>query len=259
MKFEVIQIPALQDNYQHLLVCPKSREAVVIDPADAPSVMRVVKREGLKLVAVLNTHHHWDHTGGNDELVARLGLPVYAHPRDGDKIACKTTPVMEGDAIHFGEKISLSVMEIPGHTLGQVAYLGDGRAFVGDTLFLAGCGRIFEGTQAMMFASLKKIAALPPQTLVYGGHEYALQNLRFALTLEPGNADLRKMQELCLSKRERGESTVPTTLAEELSYNPFLRPHSDEIRQSLMRAGYGPFTSDVEVFTATRLYKDVFS
>lgn len=258
MSYTVIQIPALQDNYQHLLVCNATGEALVVDPADAASIMRVVKKEGANLVGILNTHHHWDHTMGNDELVSRLDIPVYAHPRDGDKIATFNQPVVEGGVVRFGKNSVMKVMEIPGHTLGQVAFYDEVNIFSGDTLFVAGCGRLFEGTPEQMYHSLSRIACLNPETRIFGGHEYALQNLGFALTLEQQNKDLNLKWEECRRIREKGLSTVPTTIREELSYNPFLRPHSDELRQSLRRLGFEADGSDADIFAATRKYKDSY-
>lgn len=254
----IIQIPALQDNYQHLLVCETTGRAVIIDPADAPLVMHTVKHEGLKLVAILNTHHHWDHTGGNEELVDRLKVPVYCGAGDFARVPRATHAVKEGQAIDLGGRLSLRVMEIPGHTAGQVAFHVANALFVGDTLFVAGCGRLFEGTPAQMFGSLSKIRRLPLTTQLYGGHEYAVKNLEFALTVEPGNRDLRAKLAQARDLRLQNLSTVPTTLAEELTYNPFLRTQNPEIVMVLSQNGYADLGDEVAVFAALREFKDQF-
>jgi hydroxyacylglutathione hydrolase len=254
----IIQIPALQDNYQHLVVCERTGQAVIIDPADAPLVMQTLKRESLTLVAILNTHHHWDHTGGNDELVDRLRVPVYCGRDDFARVPRATHVASDGETIDLGGLLRFSVLEIPGHTLGQVAFRFDDALFVGDTLFVAGCGRLFEGTAAQMFGSLRKICALPPATRLFGGHEYAVRNLEFALTVEPENPAVTAKIDQTRSLREQNLSTVPTTLAAELTYNPFLRVNSPTLVAGLARQGYKGLTDEVEVFAALRILKDQF-
>jgi hydroxyacylglutathione hydrolase len=186
---KIVQIPLLRDNYAYLIICPKTNNAAIVDPSEAAPVERRVEQEKVTLTAILNTHHHRDHTGGNSELLAGGNLEVYGHKSDQARIPGWTHGIDEGDEVRIGE-LRGNVLFIPGHTTGHVAYLFGGNLFCGDTLFTAGCGRLFEGTAAQMHGSLKKLMALPDETKVYCGHEYTESNLRFALTLEPKNHKL---------------------------------------------------------------------
>lgn len=204
-------VPVLSDNYCYWVVCPATCQAAIIDCPDAGAALVLLKKHGWDFVAVLNTHHHWDHVGGNEELLQYKKVPVYGpHLKEGEKIA-------------IGQ-LEATLLKIPGHTLDHVAYYFESlRAlFCGDTLFVGGCGRLFEGTAEQMFDSLAKIKNLPDDTLIYCGHEYSQKNLEFALTIEPNNKALQKKYEWVKQKRVRGEPTIPSTLAEEKSYNPFL-------------------------------------
>jgi hydroxyacylglutathione hydrolase len=254
----IILIPALQDNYQHLIVCPATNEAAIIDPADAESVLAAVAEQGVKLTKILNTHHHWDHTGGNEVLREHLGIPVICSRYDFERVPAATECVGEGSVVTVGSSLSLRVMEIPGHTLGHIAFVGQGFVFCGDTLFGAGCGRLFEGTPAQMMAALARLTALPQETKAYCGHEYTLNNLLFSSKLEPGNSDLMAKLEAARALRRAKQPTVPTTIAEELSYNPFLRTDRAEIRKSLAQLSYENLTDDLAVFTALRDYKNQY-
>src|SRR4051812_5800405 len=228
----IVQIPLLRDNYGYLIVCPATNKTAIIDPSEADPVQRRIEQENISLAAILNTHHHRDHTGGNEGLLARQKLAVYGHTSDQGRIPGLTNRVDEGDEIHIGE-LKGKVLFIPGHTSGHVAYLFGNNLFCGDTLFTAGCGRLFEGTPEQMLASLKKLMALPDDTQVYCGHEYTESNLRFALTLEPKNHKLIFRAERVQGMRARGLSTVPSTLEEEKQTNPFLRWESKELQASL--------------------------
>jgi hydroxyacylglutathione hydrolase len=220
----VIPVPCLSDNYAYLVSRPGAKEAIVVDPSEAAPVLEALEREGLTLVGILNTHHHYDHVGGNEGLRERLGpLPVYAHASDEGRVPAQTKRVEEGQGFEIAG-LSFDVLHVPGHTLGAVAYVVDGAVFTGDTLFVAGCGRLFEGTPEQMHTSLSgKLGKLPGATAVYCGHEYTLANLRFALTVEPDNTAMRDKLALAASARERGEPTVPSTIADELATNPFMR------------------------------------
>jgi hydroxyacylglutathione hydrolase len=254
---KIIQIPLLRDNYGYLLVCEKTNQAAVVDPSEAEPVLRRVEQEKVELVAILNTHHHRDHTGGNQGLLAKLRLKVYGHRSDRARVFGMTDGVDEGEAIQIGE-MKGSVFFIPGHTTGHVAYLFENNLFCGDTLFTAGCGRLFEGTPAQMQGSLKKLMALADNTQIYCGHEYTESNLRFALSVEAKNPKLVARFERVQGLRTRGLSTVPSTLEEEKQTNPFLRWDSQEIQASVTSAAPGTRLDPVAIFGAVRKMKDAF-
>jgi hydroxyacylglutathione hydrolase len=249
----VIPVPCLSDNYAYLVTADGSDEALVIDPSEAEPVIAALEREGLRLVAIVNTHHHHDHVGGNEGLRARFGpLPVYAHASDEGRVPAQTDHVEEGRRLRIAG-LDLDPLHVPGHTTGAVAYHVDGGVFTGDTLFVAGCGRLFEGTPEMMHRSLcEKLARLPPETRVYCGHEYTVANLRFAAHAEPDNGAVAAKLERARAARERGEPTVPSTIGEELATNPFLR-----VAEPALAARF-PGANDVEVFAAVRKAKDGF-
>ncbi|MFQ5850666.1 MAG: hydroxyacylglutathione hydrolase [Candidatus Binatia bacterium] len=253
----IIQIPLLRDNYAYLIVCEKTKAAAIVDPSDAAPVLRKVEEEGVHLQAILNTHHHWDHTGGNAALLERLPLEVYGHRVDTGRIPGLSHALDEGDEVTIGG-LRAEVLFIPGHTKGHVAYLFPGRLFCGDTLFVAGCGRLFEGTAKQMQGSLSKLKELPADTLVYCGHEYTEKNLEFAMTVEPNNQKLSGKTQRVRSLRAGGIPTVPSTMEEERETNPFLRWESDEIQQNLK--GHFPDLplDPVSVFGKVRQLKDAF-
>jgi hydroxyacylglutathione hydrolase len=254
---KILQIPLLRDNYGYLLICESTNQSAIIDPSEAEPVLRRVEQEGPDLRAILNTHHHRDHTGGNEGLLAARRIEVYGHARDRDRIPGLTRGVEEGDIISIGA-LSGRVLFIPGHTTGHVAYLFDDALFCGDTLFTAGCGRLFEGTPEQMHASLSKLMALPDDTRIFCGHEDTENNLRFALTVEPNNADVVSRYAMVQAQRARGLATVPATLAEEKRTNPFLRWDSNEIQASVDAVAPGQTTDPVSVFAAVRKLKDAF-
>jgi len=254
---KIIQIPLLRDNYGYLIICPKTNNAAIVDPSEAEPVLARVGQEKTTLKTILNTHHHRDHTGGNEGLLARHNLEVFGHKSDQGRIFGLTRGVDEGDEVAVGE-LRGKVLFIPGHTTGHVAYLFGNNLFCGDTLFTAGCGRIFEGTPEQMHASLTKLMALPDNTKVYCGHEYTENNLRFAMTVEPKNYNLVSRFERVQASRARGQSTVPATLEEEKHTNPFLRWDSKEIQTNL-KAGAPDLRSDpVAIFARIRKLKDAF-
>ena len=254
---KIIQIPLLRDNYGYLLVCEKTQQAAIVDPSEAEPVLRRIEQEAVTPIAILNTHHHRDHTGGNEGLLARHRLKVYGHKSDQARIFGMTHGVDEGDEIQLGE-LKGKVFFIPGHTTGHVAYLFDNNLFCGDTLFTAGCGRIFEGTPEQMHGSLKKLMALADDVKVYCGHEYTESNLRFAMTVEPKNPQLVARFERVQGLRARGMSTVPATLAEEKQTNPFFRWDSSEIQASVKSAKPDTLLNPVAIFGAVRKMKDAF-
>ena len=254
---KIHQIPLLRDNYGYLVVCEKTNLAAIVDPSESDPVSRRIEQEKVTPVAVLNTHHHRDHTGGNEGLLARHQLKVYGHKSDHARVFGITDGVDEGEEIQIGE-LRGKVFFIPGHTTGHVAYLFENNLFCGDTLFTAGCGRLFEGTPAQMQASLQKLMALPDNTKVYCGHEYTESNLRFAMSVEPKNPKLVSRFERVQRLRARGVSTVPSTMEEEKQTNPFLRWDSKEIQASVKSNAPQAPLDPVSIFANVRKLKDSF-
>jgi hydroxyacylglutathione hydrolase len=249
----VVPVPCLKDNYAYLVVCERSGEAAVVDPSEAAPVLEAVKRAGVTLVAIWCTHHHFDHVGGNDDVAKAASIrEISGHVSDRGRVPGQTRFLETGDVVQVGD-VRARAMHIPGHTTGAVAYVvdddGHRAVFTGDTLFLAGCGRMFEGTPAQFQTSLAALAALPPDTRVYCGHEYTEANLRFARHVEPSNAALVREAEAL------GVPSVPGTIANELATNPFLRSRQEEIRRTL---GIAKDADDVTAFAAIRRAKDEF-
>jgi hydroxyacylglutathione hydrolase len=256
---DVVPIPVLQDNYSYLVIDPDTGDAAIVDCAEADPVLAEVERRGVTLTSILATHHHWDHIGGNEALLAHRRLRVYGYRHDGSRIPGLTRGVSEGDEITVGSIAGRAIF-IPAHTSGHLAYYfpDPGIVFTGDTLFAGGCGRLFEGDAAQMMASLAKLAALPPRTKVYCGHEYTEKNLRFAATLEPANEALLEKLQRVRQLRAQGNPTVPTTIESERATNPFLRTDSPELRATL-RSRFPDLGSDsVEIFARIRALKDSF-
>jgi hydroxyacylglutathione hydrolase len=252
---EIHQIPVLSDNYVYLIEDKESGECAVVDPAVAEPVLDLLDARGMKLAYVLNTHHHGDHTGGNLALKAKTGCKIVGAGRDAARIPGIDIDVGEGDVFQLGHS-QARVLEVPGHTSGHIAYwFKEARAlFCGDTLFALGCGRLFEGSPAQMWASLSALRSLPGDTRVYCAHEYTQANARFALTVDPDNAALRARAHMVDQLRLKGKPTVPSTLAEECATNPFLRADDSDFCQAL-----GMVQSDpVSVFAETRHRKDIF-
>ena len=254
----IIPIPALGDNYIWLL--REGRAAVVVDPGDAAPVQAYLDREGLDLAAIVATHHHGDHVGGVEALMASRQVPVYGPARE--TIPARTRALGEGDRVVLGDVgLELQVLDVPGHTAGHIAYTGrvaDAPVlFCGDTLFAAGCGRIFEGTPATMWTSLQKLAALDPATRVFCAHEYTLANLRFAAAVEPANVALAQRRVRDAALRDRGQPTVPSTIADELATNPFLRANEPAVRAEAEAHAGRLLDGDVAVFAQLRAWKDV--
>jgi hydroxyacylglutathione hydrolase len=248
-------VPAFKDNY--IWMIEDGGNAVAVDPGDAAPVERFVDERGLSLSAVLATHHHMDHVGGLVALARRFGCETFGPA--SEEIAGLDHRLAEGDRIDVpGIGLSLETIDIPGHTAGHIALFGGAMVFCGDTLFACGCGRLFEGTAAQMVASLGKLARLPGGTRVYCGHDYTLANIRFAEAADPGNGALAARQARESAKREKGAPTLPTTIAEELATNPFLRCDDPAIIASAARHAGRPLTDRVEVFAALREWKNSF-
>jgi hydroxyacylglutathione hydrolase len=217
----IVPVACLSDNYAYLVVA--GARALIVDPSEPDPVERALRAEGVELAAILCTHHHLDHVGGNEALAAaRPGLPVYAHESDRGRVPAQTHSVREGEPFEVAG-FAVRALHVPGHTTGAVSYCIDDAVFTGDTLFVGGCGKLFEGTPEMMFASLAKIAALPDATRVFCGHEYTVSNLKFALHNEPANDAVKKKLAWAQAERDAGRPTVPSTIAEERATNPFVR------------------------------------
>lgn len=252
-------VPAFQDNY--LWVMSRGRDAAVVDPGDAGPVEAFLDEHGMKLRAILATHHHGDHVGGLAALAGHWKCPVFGPA--GEKIGGLTYKLHEGDRVAVPVlEVMLDVLDVPGHTAGHIAYVHrdpeDPFVFCGDTLFAGGCGRLFEGTAAQMVASLSKLAALPARTRVYCAHEYTLSNLRFARAVEPQNSALAERQSREAAKRERGEPTVPSTIGIELDTNPFLRWKEPAVIAAAERRAGRPLRDPVAVFAEIREWKNHF-
>jgi hydroxyacylglutathione hydrolase len=240
-KLDIVRIAALSDNYIWLVHDPDSGETMVVDPAEADPVLAEAKRRGWAISAIWNTHWHPDHTGGNAAIKQATGAPVIAPAAEAAKIPTADRLVAEGDTVMLGKHVA-TVLETPAHTAGHITYhfADDAVAFTGDTLFAMGCGRLFEGTAAQMYANLQRLADLPPETSVYCAHEYTLSNARYAQVAEPDNDAIASRLREVEKMRERGEATVPTTIALERATNPFMRAQS------------------IEQFAERRASKDVF-
>ncbi|MGH8853414.1 MAG: hydroxyacylglutathione hydrolase [Telluria sp.] len=256
----VLTVPAFNDNYLWLI--HDGVHAAVVDPGDAAPVQAALDAHGLALTAILLTHHHADHIGGVPALLARAPVPVFGPRKDG--IQGLSHALGEGDHVAVpGLDLEFDVLEVPGHTLGHIAYVrrtpGAHWLFCGDTLFAGGCGRLFEGTPAQMTASLAKLAALPDDTLVYCAHEYTVSNLRFAQAVEPDNEGLEWRMRDASARRGTGLPTVPSTMVLERGTNPFLRYTEPGIVNSLVQAGrLQPGATPVQAFAALREWKNTF-
>jgi hydroxyacylglutathione hydrolase len=235
MGLRIERVPTLQDNYTYVIACEETNDAAIIDAPEFEPVVKRVAEMGVTVTKVLSTHHHWDHSGANPELAEHFGARVYGHASDHDRIPGFTDGLEEGDTISVGRETA-RILFIPAHTRAHIAYVFDDAqaVFCGDTLFAAGCGRLFEGTPEMMFTALhEKLGALPDTMRVFCGHEYTESNLAFAAHVEPDNAAIAEMWSRVKSIRSHksadwhdatpDEMTVPSTLADERATNPFLR------------------------------------
>lgn len=255
---DVRPIPAFQDNYIWLIRGVEDPATVaVVDPGDADPVLTRLEADGLKLAAILATHHHADHVGGAQELVEATGCPVFGPARERLPIA--VTPLRRGDRARLPALgIEFEVLDVPGHTAGHIAYYGHGALFCGDTLFSAGCGRLFEGTPAQMLAAMDAFSALPEDTRVFCGHEYTLANLRFAAAVEAGNADIADYARRAAEMRASGRPTLPSTIGLEKRVNPFLRSRHENVKLAAERRAGRPLSDPAAVFAEIRSWKDTF-
>lgn len=252
---EIHALPALRDNYIWAL---RRRNAVaVVDPGESRPVLEFMQVEGLRLCAILNTHHHSDHVNGNTGLLEHFDVPVFG-PRD-ENIATVSVPLGDGDRIEIAELgLEFEVLAIPGHTAGHIAYYGANHLFCGDTLFACGCGRLFEGTPAQMSASLARLSALPAATRVYCGHEYTLANLQFAHAVEPGSPALAQRERDVRELIAAGRPSLPSTIAAERETNPFLRCDEPAIIAAAESHAGHKLGDRVAVFAALREWKNNF-
>lgn len=253
MPLEVHQFPCLSDNYGFLLHDPDSEETTCIDTPDADAYLREAGRKGWQITQIWNTHWHPDHAGGNEAIKAVTGCKVIAPAVEEAKIAGIDRTVGQGDIVYLGD-CEAQVIDVGGHTMGHIAYYlpGSGMAFVGDSVFALGCGRMFEGSAPQFWASLSRIKALPPSTMLYCAHEYTASNARFALHADPDNEDLQRYADRITAARAADKWTVPTKLERELRTNPFLRADDPA-----MQARWGGGDA-VATFAALRSAKDSF-
>ena len=244
-------ILAFKDNYIWAII--QQDTAIIIDPGDAQPVIHFLNQHKLSLTAILITHHHWDHTNGMTELKNLFHVPVFAPANE--KIAGVTNPVTEKDAILISI-LHFKIFDIPGHTLGHSAYFFQNALFCGDTLFAAGCGKLFEGTASQMYHSLLKLAALPDDTKIYCGHEYTLSNLYFAETVEPDNKAIQERIKRVKILRDQDLPSLPSTMAEEKATNPFLRCMEKSVIQAAEKYVGRVVNDPVEVFAIIREWKN---
>lgn len=253
----VLPVPAFNDNYLWLI--HNGTQAAAVDPGDAAPILAALDAHKLSLVAILLTHHHADHVGGVQTLLRHANVPVFG-PRT-ESIADVTHHLAEGDQVQIPAlPLQLSVLDVPGHTSGHIAYLAPQQhwVFCGDTLFAGGCGRLFEGTPAQMVSSLAKLANLPDDTLVYCAHEYTMANLRFAQAADPDNPALTERIAIEQAKRDQGLPTVPSTIGVEKATNPFLRYRERRIVDGLLAAGRLQDDEPIAAFAALRAWKNTY-
>lgn len=256
---EIIPLPALKNHYNYiwLLKNKTSRHVAIVDPGEAGPLLKLIDSEKLIPLAILITHHHWDHVDGIPDISAKYDIPVYT-PKT-ESVAKSTHPVGEGDTVSLPElDLELSILDVPGHTSGAIAYYSDGMVFSGDTLFAAGCGRMFEGTAPQMHASLSKFKPLPDETLLYCGHEYTVNNLEFAATVEPKNKAIQTRLDWAIQTRNEDQPTVPGTLAMEKETNPFLRCEQESVIQAVQNYSGKTLNEASSVFGELRRWKDNF-
>ena len=264
----VERIPTLGDNYTYLIIDEATNEAAAVDAPEAGPVVARVDALGVNLTKVLSTHHHWDHSAANPELAQRYQAPVFGHASDAERIPGFSNGLEEGDRIKVGQ-LEAEVIFIPAHTRGHIAYVFPDAVFCGDTLFAAGCGRLFEGNPKMMHEALNlKLGRLPDETRVYCGHEYTESNLRFALSVEPSNAATQKKMEWVRARRAKAASdwhdateaefSIPSTIGEEKATNPFMRVDSPEIIESVRKAHPASDAEPVTILGHIRAMKDSF-
>ena len=255
MAVEIVTVPCLEDNYAYLVRDTATGKVAVVDAPEAAPIIGALEERGWKPEQIWITHHHADHVQGIEELRRRYGAKVVGHAKDAHRLPPLDLAVNEGDVVELGGTRA-RVLDVSGHTIGHIAYVIDEvpAAFTADSLMALGCGRVFEGTHQMMWESLSKLMALPPETKIYSGHNYGQANGRFALTIEPDNEALKARIERIREADAKGVPIVPSTLAEELATNPFLRAREPAVKAALGMAG----ADDAAVFAEIRRRKDNF-
>ncbi|PHS22794.1 MAG: hydroxyacylglutathione hydrolase [Methylophaga sp.] len=250
-------IPAFKDNYIWFIQVKGSQKVIIVDPGDAEPVIKAIERQKLTPVAVLITHGHHDHVGGVDELLKRYDVPVYGSKNE--LVPCLTHPLSACENLVIDPLFPMTkVLDIPGHTQGHIAFLMDGNLFCGDTLFGAGCGRIFSGTATLLFKALQTIAQLPKETLIYCAHEYTENNLRFAAMIEPDNAEIQQRIKDTAVLRQQAKPSIPFTLGLELATNPFMRCEQRSVISSTEKHTGQVLATPNDIFRALRIWKDRF-
>ncbi len=254
---EVFPVRAFSDNYIWMLVDAHKQYAACVDPGDAKPVNLFLEKQQLKLSHILLTHHHFDHTGGVASLMEQH-QPALFGPAS-ETLPCEPVRLVEGDKIQLEtHQLELSILDLPGHTAGHIAYYGEGKLFCGDTLFACGCGRLFEGSPEQMHHSLSKLADLPDNTEIYCTHEYTQSNIQFALAVEPDNTELQKQRHWVEEQRKQDLPTLPSNIGLEKATNPFLRCREHTIKAAADRYTGTALDSPVAVFAAIRKWKDSF-
>lgn len=253
--YAVVPIPALKDNYIWALINKENNRALIVDPGEAQPVTHFLQQQQLQLAGILITHHHGDHTNGIAGLIQH-NVPIFGSAQEN--ISHFTHALTEADVVQVPSFPDFQILSIYGHTRGHIAYYSPGILFCGDTLFSAGCGRIFEGTASQMYASLQKMAALPDNTQVYCAHEYTLNNLRFAEMVEPSNQAIKERVKEVNALRAQQLPSLPSTIGIEKETNPFLRCDSAEIIVNVEKYAQQPLNDVVSIFTWLRKWKDVF-
>jgi len=254
---EIIPLTALKDNYIWILINKINQCVAIVDPSEHEPVLKYIESRNLNPIAILITHHHWDHVGGIAGLTKKYNVPVYTPEKEF--VEGSTNPVCEGDVISLPKLgLEINILDVPGHTSGAIAYYTEKMVFSGDTLFTGGCGRLFEGSPTQMYSSLSKIKKLPTKTLIYCGHEYTIPNLQFAAAVEIDNKTIQRRLDLAQKTRDKNQPTVPATLEIEKQTNPFLRCNEQSVINSAsIRVGRA-LDNPAEVFATIRNWKDSF-
>ena len=253
--FQITPLPAFNDNYIWVICSPDNSNVAVVDPGDAEVVKTYLKQNNLTLAAILITHHHNDHTGGVFELNSAESIPVYGPANSPFKGI--THPLADNDSISlFGQE--LQIRAVPAHTLDHISYYTDKQLFCGDTLFLAGCGRLFEGTPAQMLAAMDYFKTLPDETEVFCTHEYSMANLQFAAAVEPENSAIKNVTAACAILRNENKPTLPSSIAQEKQINPFMRTSEASVNKAGVAFSKQVLNTETEVMTAIREWKNQF-